>query len=229
MICLNYRKPVLGEHLAFLSVKYGVYLAELFEGVVSARKTGEAILAELKIEYRGSVAGQAMILITKDSKVLVQFRVPEEFLVKTNVNFESWMDTDQIRKQLARQDTGTNSKGEPRPIQDLRHGMKKLTVEGRIIEAAKATLVHTQYGNNVMLTNAWIEDQTGKIKLCLWNEQADSVKVGDMVRISDGSVTTFKNERQLRLGRKGTIKVMQPAEINLNKEIAKKAKNIIYA
>jgi replication factor A1 len=226
---LNYRKPILGEHLAFLSVKYGVYLAELFEAVVSARKNGEANCEELKIEYRGSIAGEAIILITKETRVVVQFRVAEELLVRKNINFESWMDTDQIRKQIARQDTAHTSNGEPRPIQDLRHGMKKVNVEGRIIEAAKATLVHTQYGNNVMLTNAWIEDQTGKIKLSLWNQQADSVKVGDDVQIKDGSVTTFRGERQLRLGRKGTINIMQADVLNVKQEFAERARNAIYA
>jgi replication factor A1 len=228
-MCLNFRKPVLGEHLAFLSVKYGVYLAELFEAVVSARKTGEANCETLKIEYRGSVAGEAIILITQESRVVVQFRVAEELLVRKDINFESWMDTDQIRKQIARQDTEHISKGEPRPIQNLRHGMKKVNVEGRITEAAKATLVHTQYGNNVMLTNTWIEDQTGKIKLCLWNEQADSVKVGDDVQIRDGSVTTFRGERQLRLGRKGTINIMQAGAVNVKREFAESARNAIYA
>jgi replication factor A1 len=107
--------------------------------------------------------------------------------------------------------------------------MKKVNVEGRITEAAKATLVHTQYGNNVMLTNTWIEDQTGKIKLCLWNEQADSIKVGDDVQIRDGSVTTFRGERQLRLGRKGTINIMQASAVNLKREFVESARNAIYA
>lgn len=226
---MNYRKPVLGEHLAFLSVKYGVYLSELFEAVVLARKTGKATCEALEIEYRGSVGGEAIILITKESRVVVQFRVPEELLVRKDINFESWMDTDQIRRQIARQGTEHNTEGEPRPIQDLRHGMKKVSVEGQIIEAAKATLVHTQYGNNVMLTNAWIEDHTGKIKLCLWNEQADYVKVGDAVQIRDGSVTTFRGERQLRLGRKGTINVVQAAVIRVKREYAESARNALYA
>ena len=51
---LNYKKPALAEQLAFLSVKHSVYLAELFEAIVKARSTGEAICEELKIQYRGS-------------------------------------------------------------------------------------------------------------------------------------------------------------------------------
>lgn len=226
---MNHRKPVLGEQLAFLSVKYGVYLAELFEAVVSARKKGEAKCETLKIEYRGSIEGEAIILITKVSRVVVQFRVAQELLVRRDINFESWMDTDKIRRQIARQDMAHSSKGEPHPIQDLRHGMKKVAVDGQITEAAKAILVHTQYGNNIMLTNAWIEDQTGKIRLCLWNEQAGSVKVGDAVQIRDGSVTTFRGERQLRLGRKGTISVVQAGVLNVKNEYADNARNAMYA
>jgi replication factor A1 len=58
------------------------------------------------------------------------------------------------------------------------------------------------------VTNAWVADETGRIKLCLWNEQADLVNVGDTVQIKNASVSTFKGERQLRLGKKGTVNVL---------------------
>ena len=59
------------------------------------------------------------------------------------------------------------------------------------------------------VTNAWIADETGKIKLCLWNEQVDFVNVGDTVQIKNASVSTFKGERQLRLGKTGTVSILQ--------------------
>ncbi len=223
---MNNRKSVLEEHLAFLSVKNSVYISELFKAIVSARKTGEAICEELKIKYRGSVAGEAIILITKKDKVVMQFRAPEELLMRKNINFEDWMDTDQIRKQIARQSPAS---GEPSRIQDLRHGMKKVNVEAEVVEIAKPVLLRTQYGNNVMLTNAWITDQTAKIKLCLWNTQGDSIKVGDAVEIKNGSVTTFKGERQLRLGKKGIINVIQSGIIDVKREFPQSSKNILYA
>jgi replication factor A1 len=223
---LNHKKPVLSEHLAFLSVKYSVYLAELFEAIVSARNTGKAVCEGLKIVYRGSINGEAIILITKESKVVVQFRAAEELLLRKNIHFESWMDTDKIRNQIARQ---TTTSGQSNLIQDLRHGMKKVNVEAKIIEAAKPVLIHTQYGNNVMLTNAWIADETGKIKLCLWNEQADFIKIGDTIQIKNGSISTFRGERQIRIGKSGTLTVLQNAAANATKPAAETPETVIYA
>jgi len=223
---LNNRKPILGEQLAFLSVKYSVYLSELFEAIVSARKTGEASCQELKIAYRGSVANEAIILITEEDKVVMQFRAAEELLSRKDIAFDCWMDTDKVRKQIARR--GTTS-GENNRIQDLRPGMKKVNVEAEIIEIAQPLPLRTQYGNNVVLTNAWVADQTGKIRLCLWNEQADSVKLGDSIQMKNVSVSSFRGERQLRLGKKGTLNIMQSAIPNVSREHEQTSRNILFA
>jgi hypothetical protein len=221
-IHLNFKKPILSEHVAFLSVKYNVYVGELFEAIVSARKTGETSCEDLKIEYRGTIEGEAIILITKEDIVVMQFRVAEELLLRKNISFDSWMDTDKIRKQISRQNTAPHL---VKLVEDLRHGMKKVNVEAHVLETTTPALVHTQYGNSAFVTNAWIGDETGKIKLCLWNEQASLVTVGDIIQIRNASVSSFKGERQLRLGRKGTISILQ-SQSTVGKQQPKK---IIYA
>jgi replication factor A1 len=223
---LNRKKPTITEHLAFLSVKHCVYLAELFQALVSAREIGKSVCMDLRVEYRGSIDDEAIFLITKDNNVVVQFRVAEEFLLKKDMPFESWMDTDKIRKQMSRQNLA------PRLstlVQDLRHGMKKVNVEAEVLETPKPSLVHTQYGNSAMLTNAWIADETGKIKLCLWNEQANSVAEGDTIQIKNAAVSTFKGERQLRLGKTGTINVLQNRATKAKQQPKDISKNMIYA
>jgi replication factor A1 len=50
-----------------------------------------------------------------------------------------------------------------------------------------------------------IGDETGTIKLCLWNEQIASVSVGDTVWIKNANMSSFKGEKQLRIGKKGTV------------------------
>ena len=97
-------------------------------------------------------------------------------------------------------------------VQDLRHGMKKVNIKAKVLETPKASTVQTRYGNSAKVTNAWIADETGKIKLCLWNEQADLITVGDTVQIKNASVSTFKGERQVRLGKTAVINVL-PSQI----------------
>ena len=203
---LNQKKPTIIEHLAFISVKYSIHLSELFHALVTAREQGTATCENLAVEYRGRVRKEEIFLITKDSKVIAQFRIAQEILLQKDMRFESWMNTDKIRKQLAKNNCGPNVST---MVQDLRHGMKKVTVEAEVLETPKPSLVHTRYGNSAMVTNAWIADETGKIKLCLWNEQANYITLGDFIQIKNASVTAFKGERQLCLGKTGTINVLR--------------------
>jgi replication factor A1 len=203
---LNQKKPTIMEHLAFLSVKQGIYFAELYEAMVAAREKGKIKCQTLLVEYRCSIKDEAIFLITKDEKVVLQFKVPEELLLRKNICFENWMDTDKIRRQMNRQIISPKLAV---LIQDLRHGMKKVNFEAKVLEIPTPATVQTRYGNSAKVTNAWIADETGKIKLCLWNEQADLVDVGDTVQIKNASVSTFKGERQVRLGKKGTVSRLQ--------------------
>ena len=203
---LNQKKPTIIENLAFLSVKHRVYLGELYKALVSARIATESSCASLTVQYRGSVDKEAIFLITEYGKIVVQFRAPEEFLQRKNICFESWMNTDTVRKQLSRQDCGSHL---CIMVQDLRHGMKRVNVEAEVLERPEASSVRTRHGNSATVTNVWIADETGKVKLCLWNEQAISFGEGDIIQIKNASVSTFRGERQLRLGRTGTINVLQ--------------------
>jgi replication factor A1 len=223
---LNHKKPVLSEHLSFLSVRYNVFLAELFEAIVSARKKGKSTCTNLKIEYRGTIEGEAIFLITKEAKVVTQFRAAEELLLRKNIAFESWMDTDKIRKQIARQN---KAPGLSTQIQDLRHGMKKVNVAAQVLETPKPSLVHTRYGNSAIVSNAWIADETGKVKLCLWNEQTNSIAVGNIIQIKNASVSTYKGERQLRLGKTATVSVLQDSSAEAKQQREAIAKSTIYA
>jgi replication factor A1 len=221
---LRQKKSSIIEHLAFLSVKHSVYLAELFQSLVSARETGESACMDLKIRYRGSVNNEAIFLITKDNQVIVQFRAAEDFLMRKNIPFENWMDTDKVRLQMSKQNPASRTT----LIQNLRHGMKKISIEAEVLETQKPQTVHTQYGNTVTLVNALIADETGKVKLCLWNEQANLVNVGETIQIKNASVATFKGERQLRLGKTGTITVLQSL-LTKAKQPEETATNMVYA
>ena len=222
---MNVKNPSIIEHLAFLSVKYRVYLAELFKALVSARAKGNSICGELMIEYRGSFGVQAVFLIMNGGKVVVQFRVAEDFLFRKDIIFERWMNTDKIKSQIAKQKIGSGFS----LIQDLRHGMKKVNVEAEVLETSKPLLVYTQYGSSVLLTNALVADETGKIRLCLWGEHANSTVAGDMVQIKNASVFMYKRERQLRLGKTGIITVLQSNTNKTKLQNMSINKNTIYA
>ncbi len=203
---MKQKKPNLDEQLALLSAEHGVYPAELFQALVSAKDIGKTQCQDLNVSYRGSVDKEAIFLITKDNAVVVQFRVPEDLLLRKDVPFQKWMDSYQVRRELAKQNPPSPTST---PIEHLRSGMKKVNLQAHVLETPKPATVHTQYRDNALVTNAWIGDDTGKIKLCLWDEQVNCIAVGDTIQIKNATVATFKGERQVRLGKNATLCVLQ--------------------
>ena len=96
-------------------------------------------------------------------------------------------------------------------IKDLRVGMKKVNLKAKVLEVSKPTFVITRFGNCASVANAMVSDDTGKIRLCLWNDQISSVAVGDDLQIENARISAFRNERQLRVGKKGILRVAQNA------------------
>jgi replication factor A1 len=206
---LRQKKSTLGEHLALLSVKYGVYPHEVFQALVLARKNEKAHCGNLNVEYRGKMKSEIIFLITKDNDVVAQFRVDEEFLLRKDNPFESWMNTDKIKKKIAKQNTDSIYSF----VRDLRAGMKRVNLKADVLEIPKPAQVHTQFGNTVLVVNALISDDTGKIKLCLWEGQIGSINVGENIELRNGQVCVFRGEKQLRLGKNGSLCVLKSAQV----------------
>jgi len=213
---LRQKKSTLGEHIALLSVKHSIYPAEVFQALVTARNDGKATCGNLAVEYRGKMKGETIFLIKKDNAVVAQFRAAEEFLLRKDNPFESWMSTDKIRKKIAKQNTGSIFT----LVQDLRAGMKRVNAKAEVLEIPKPAQVHTQFGNTVMVVNALVGDETGKIKLCLWEGQISSVAVGDNIEIRNAQVCVFRGEKQLRLGKKGALSILQRPAKAIKQQLA---------
>ncbi|MCW4009250.1 MAG: hypothetical protein NWF05_01345 [Candidatus Bathyarchaeota archaeon] len=207
-------------------MQYGVYPAELFQALVKARENKKANCQNLNVEYRGSVDGEAIFLIKQEDNVVVQFRVAEETLLRKDIVFENWMDTDKVRKQIARMYPAESSL---MSVEHLRSGMKKINLTVKVLQIEEPRMVHTQFGSNALLANAIVEDTTGKIRLCLWDQQVHSVAVGDIVQITNASVSTFKGEKQLRLGKTGTLVVKQRDDSKTESSSEEKTKKAVCA
>ncbi len=115
------------------------------------------------------------------------------------------MDTSRVRKEIAKQ----NPKPAHIKIGDLHAGMKKINVIAEVLETSEPSKVHTQFRDNALVSNASIGDETGKVMLCLWDQQVNAVSVGNFIEVKNAHVATFKGENQLRLGRNGTITIME--------------------
>lgn len=89
-------------------------------------------------------------------------------------------------------------------ISDLRAGMNGVNITARVVKVVEKTEVETRFGRS-RLTVVEVSDETGSVRLNLWRWQADLVKVGDLIRIENGFVLSFKGQLELNVGGKGRI------------------------
>ena len=90
-------------------------------------------------------------------------------------------------------------------INELKPGMRQVETQGTIIDMGEVRDVMTKFGEQSRVATATLEDDSGKIKLSLWNETIDTVNVNDSVKIENGYVTAFRGESQLNVGRYGKL------------------------
>ena len=69
-----------------------------------------------------------------------------------------------------------------------------------------------KFGNPGKVANATIEDESGSMKLTLWNDQIGQVKVGDKIHITNGYVNEWQGETQLTTGKFGKLEVVGEGE-----------------
>ena len=94
-------------------------------------------------------------------------------------------------------------------IKDLQNGMKRVSVEAKVVEKGDVREVKSRFKDETYrIVDAVVADESGSIKLTLWNEQIDMVNVGDNVKIDNGYITSFKGEVQLNVGKFGQLKVI---------------------
>jgi len=92
-------------------------------------------------------------------------------------------------------------------ISELKAGQGNVTVEGEITEVQQARTFE-KFGKSGKVANAILKDDSGQIKLSLWNEQIDQIKVGSKIRISNGYVSEWNGTLQLTTGKLGKLEVI---------------------
>ena len=65
-----------------------------------------------------------------------------------------------------------------------------------------------KFGKPGKVASATVKDETGEVKLTLWNEQIDQIKVGNKVHITNGYVNEYQGEIQLTTGKFGKMEVV---------------------
>jgi len=93
-------------------------------------------------------------------------------------------------------------------IKELQDGMKRVSVEAKVVEKGDPREVKSRFKDETYrIVDAVVADESGSVKLTLWNEQINLVNIGDNIKIENGYVTSFKSEIQLNVGKFGKLTV----------------------
>jgi len=65
-----------------------------------------------------------------------------------------------------------------------------------------------KYGRDLKVANAIVKDDSGEIKLTLWNDDIEKVKQGMTLHIENGYCSELKDEKQLTTGKFGKFEVL---------------------
>ncbi len=94
-------------------------------------------------------------------------------------------------------------------IYDLADGMKRVVVEGTIDKVpSPRDVISKKDGKTHQVADAILSDESGSVKLVLWNDMIRQVLPGERVLIEPGYVSSFRDEMQLNLSRFGRIVIL---------------------
>ena len=104
-------------------------------------------------------------------------------------------------------------------INELKAGQGKVELTATVAEKSDIR-DFDKNGNKGKVANAVLKDETGEIKLTLWNEDAERINKGDKLKISNGYVGEWKGELQLSAGKFGKIEVLSNGAGTLSNAIS---------
>lgn len=94
-------------------------------------------------------------------------------------------------------------------VRDLRDGMRRVDAEGEIVEMSEPRSVNLRTGGEARVCDCMLKDESGQIKLSLWDDQIDMVKQGSKVRVTNGYTNSFRGELRLNVGKYGKLEILE--------------------
>lgn len=96
-------------------------------------------------------------------------------------------------------------------ISELTAGQGKVLLVGDVTEKGDPKAFE-KFGKTKMLSECKLQDDSGEIKLTLWDAEIDMVKLGDKVQLTNGYVAEYQNILSVSTGKFGKLKVVGGTE-----------------
>ncbi|MBS3815070.1 MAG: DNA-binding protein [Hadesarchaea archaeon] len=91
---------------------------------------------------------------------------------------------------------------------EVKPGMRSIDLELEVIEKSDPHSFVSNKSGEGRVSTAVCEDDSGEIKVSLWNEDIDKVEEGDQIRIKDGYSRLFQDEVHVSAGKYGELEVI---------------------
>jgi len=118
-----------------------------------------------------------------------------------------------VQKELGlKQEAGIESK-----IGELSDGMKGIDLNGEI-KTIFPTKEFEKNGKKGKLKSLILSDDTGEVRITLWNDQVDKydLSVGSKIKVNNAIVSAYNEKKQIGLGFNGEIEIVEKKEIEFD-------------
>ena len=102
-------------------------------------------------------------------------------------------------------------------VKDLKPKQGNVDIVVDVVDVGEAREFQ-KFGKPGRVANAIAKDETGDIKLTLWNEDIEKVSAGDKVHLTNGYVNEWQGEMQLTTGRLGKLEIVGKSDADSSKE-----------
>jgi len=103
-------------------------------------------------------------------------------------------------------------------VTELSPASRRVDIRLRILSIEPPRDVQTRYGPG-RVTTALAGDETGTVKLSLWNEDVDKINENAVVDVHNGYVKSFRGELELSPGKFGELATVEDAQFPTRERI----------
>lgn len=191
-------------YLIRVSQKYEIETHKFFACFLDAWEREKSSCMGISIQCRQKTDNNGVFLVTQGQKVVAQLSLSETALKRMPE-----IDLASFPRRRAYSFRKTESKTPvDMQIKDVNPEVKWVNLKAKVVEKPEARTVYSRFGSPLNVSNATISDDTGIIKLPLWNDQINMLSIGDTVQIENGRVRNYRGELQVSISKKSKLMVI---------------------
>jgi replication factor A1 len=193
------------KYIIFIACKNDIDPLHLLHSIIEARERKFAKHGPLKIIQRERTKDYTIFMLRKNN-IIAQFKLRDILLhhPRLEEKFSELVAEVQIHalNSLNKKRKTINT------IKELRIGMCNVSFKGYVTYKSEIIPRHSRYNGHILrLSIAILTDESGSIRLSLWDDRIKAVEVGDEVEVIDASVKGFHGMPYIKMKKNSRLNV----------------------